>query len=109
MSRQRQGLDSLVRQRGRLWLPVLIALGTLVLGINNHPARASAENGPIDAVGRLLIDDRGVCTAFIIRSLEQQDLPHGQSAAGYENWIVSAGHCVGSKLLFVQRGDRLPD
>lgn len=108
MSRRWQGLDSLHNRRGRLWLPALIALSALILSISSHPTPAGAESGPIDAVGRLFIDDSGVCTAFIVRSTDQQALQHGHSTAVYENWIVSAGHCLGAKLVFVQRGTAYP-
>jgi hypothetical protein len=91
-----------------MWLPVLIAFSPLMLGMSSHLTQASAEIGPVDAVGRLLVEDRGVCTAFIVRSIEKQVLAHGQLVGGYENWIVSAGHCLGSKLVFVQHGVAYP-
>ncbi len=87
---------------------MLIALSALILGISSRPTPASAEIGPLTAVGRLLIDDSGVCTAFIVRSTERQVLQHGQRATVYENWIVSAGHCLGGKLVFLQRGAAYP-
>ncbi len=108
MSQHRQALTDLLRQRGQRGLPVLIALGVLILGISSHPTPANADRGLIDAVGRLSIDDSGVCTAFVVRSVEQQGQRYGHSAAVYENWIVSAGHCVGGKLVFVQRGIAYP-
>lgn len=109
MSRQRQGLDSLLRRRGRLWLPVLITFSALALGPSGHLTQAaSAGVSPIDAVGRLLIDDTGVCTAFLVRSTDQQALQHGHTTAVYENWMVSAGHCLGRKLIFVQHGTAYP-
>ncbi len=87
---------------------MLIALGALILAISGHPTPASADSSLIDAIGRLFIDDSGVCTAFVVRSVEQQGPHHGHSAAVYENWIVSAGHCVGGKLVFMQRGIAYP-
>ncbi|HEY6072808.1 MAG TPA: serine protease, partial [Anaerolineales bacterium] len=58
------------------------------------PVRVTAENTfPVDAVGRLVLNGRHVCTAFTIRSEQVPSLPRSE-APTYRNWLVTAGHCV---------------
>lgn len=48
---------------------------------------------PVDAIGRLVLNGRMVCTAFSIRS-EELPTPPGSETASYRNWLVTAGHCL---------------
>lgn len=87
----------------------LLLLGALALPGIGDLDRAGAGGFPVDAVGRLLVDDDGVCTAFVIRSAERYILDQfGSMVALYENWLVSAGHCIGTKLVFALHGTSYP-
>ncbi len=97
-----------VGNAGYVRLAILLIWGTLALAGAGHLSRATAGEAPVEAIGRLLIDDTGICTAFVIRSVEQQTLNGGRLAAIYENWVVSAGHCLGGKLAFMQRATAYP-
>ena len=73
----------------------------VLAGLALHSGIAPASNFPVDAIGRLSVDDRSVCTAFVIRSIERR-MPDrfGGGAVLFENWIASAGHCFGTDLVF---------
>ncbi len=87
----------------RLWLRLLLILGVLALGVAGQLRHASAADFPIDAVGRLIVDHDGVCTGFVVRSIERQAVsPSGAVVTIYENWLASAGHCIGRDLVFRQ-------
>ena len=87
---------------------VLTVLAVLVL-LSGTPVLvrdAAAQVFPVDAIGRLVVDNEQMCTAFIVRS---EDLRATIRYYGpwngppvYENWIVSAGHCFGRHLVFMQ-------
>ena len=86
--------------RCALILIVLLLWGSVALVRN-----ATAQEFPVDAIGRLVSNERA-CTAFIVRS---QDISatiryyeHGNGLPVYENWIVSAGHCFGQHLVFIR-------
>lgn len=85
----------------------LVALATLAL-IGASPAGAKASDVfPIDAIGKLVVDENRVCTAFIIRSIQRQTREKfGGSIPIFENWLVSAGHCNGQELVFRQGTSR---
>lgn len=100
----RQGLKSQTARNGRGWLRValvFLALGYASVGQIGH---ARAEAFPTDAIGRLIVDDSAVCTAFVARSVERQARsPFREIATVYENWLVSAGHCHGQELVYWDR------
>lgn len=85
----------------------LVALATLAL-VSATPAGTSASDVfPIDAIGKLVVDEDRVCTAFIVRSIERRTRERfGGSIAIFENWLVSAGHCNGQDLVFRQGTSR---
>lgn len=92
----------------RRWTKIVCVLG-LVAIFGSTAGRADvagAESFPTNAVGRLLIDDHRLCTAFLVRSTERRysDRFSG-SMVVYENWLATAGHCLGAKLVF-QQGPR---
>lgn len=91
-------------------LSVLATLAVvLAVAAAGHFSRVGASEFPLDAIGRLFIGDSGMCTAFVIRSLERPGVNRvGQPESSYENWLVSAGHCVGDEMVFVQRSGRYP-
>jgi hypothetical protein len=87
----------------RMWaLGILVLLSAIVLG----PEAAGNEAFPVDAIGRLIVDGTRLCTAFIVRSTPHR-IPErfGAPTIVYENWLATAGHCQGSKLVF-QQGSR---
>ncbi len=92
---------------GRWRLAVSLAAGVLVVTAFGS-GQAGAGDFPVDAIGRLVIDDAGICTAFVVRSIETPVTRSGLAGLGYENWLVSAGHCARQKLMFVQRGTAYP-
>lgn len=72
----------------------------VLAGLALHGQSAPASNFPVDAIGRLIVDDRGSCTAFVIRSIERRTADRfGGGAVLFENWVASAGHCVGTDLV----------
>jgi len=85
----------------RLWTPILLAAIVLTTTPFGDVARANAQGIPVDAVGRLIVDGNRLCTAFVVRSIERRStVPFGIPRVTYENWIVSAGHCFGQRLVF---------
>ncbi len=84
--------------------PFVLVAGILLLltAAVSEPA-IGTEVFPLDAIGRLIIDDARGCTAFVVRSQERQVLTryYGPSSY-YENWIATAGHCFGQQLVFVR-------
>lgn len=86
----------------------LYALGILALliGFVGRSDAVGGETFSTDAVGRLIVDGRRLCTAFLIRSFPRQ-LPYrlGGHSVAYENWLATAGHCHGEQLVF-QQGTR---
>src|SRR3989442_15190680 len=91
--------------------PLLCALGMLVLlsAVVGRPEPVGGETFSTDAVGRLIVDGRRLCTGFVIRSTPRQ-LPYrlGGHTIVYENWLSTAGHCHGEQLTF-QQGTRTYD
>lgn len=92
-------------QAGRRWTKILCVLGVLAL-LTAIVGRTEAADGgafPTDAIGRLIIDGRRICTGFVVRSIARR-VPQqfGGSAIVYENWLAAAGHCHGSRLVFQQ-------
>jgi len=89
-------------------LKLLLIIGLFVLAGGGH-GHASAEVFPLDAIGKLVVDGSGVCTAFVVRSVPRH-VPRriGEPPVVYENWLVSAGHCLGNDLVFWQRGTSYP-
>ncbi len=89
-------------------LKFLLIVGLFVLAGGGH-GHASAEVFPLDAIGKLVVDGSGVCTAFVVRSVPRH-VPSriGEPSVVYENWLVSAGHCLGNDLVFWQRGTSYP-
>ncbi len=89
-------------------LKFLLMVGLFVLAGGGH-GHASAEVFPLDAIGKLVVDGSGVCTAFVVRSVPRH-VPWriGEPSVVYENWVVSAGHCLGNDLVFWQRGTSYP-
>ncbi len=102
---RKQSLRITADRPPRRWQVVLLLLGVLVLASGGQLNPASAGASPVDAVGRLIVDNTGLCTAFVVRSIERQALSRSYGRVTmYENWLVSAGHCLGSKLVFSQQG-----
>lgn len=105
-----RGLASRTYNLRRTWPPLpraLFVLGMLVLlWAIVRTQVAATEVFPVDAIGRLIIDDHRLCTAFIVRSDERRAVidRFGKSAITYENWLATAGHCHGGKLIFQQGG-----
>lgn len=88
------------RARSRLRAACVRAIFVLA-GLTLHSGIAPASNFPVDAIGRLSIDDRSVCTAFVVRSIERRAADRfGGGGVLFENWIASAGHCFGTDLVF---------
>jgi hypothetical protein len=84
---------------------LVVALAALALaGGTPLPVRGvSAQSFPLDAIGRLLVDDTRVCTAFVVRSVERRIATRYYGVTTfYENWIATAGHCFGQELVFAQ-------
>ena len=93
----------------RLWALVLLAAIVLTTTPFGEVARANAQGIPIDAVGRLIVDGNRLCTAFVVRSIERRStVPFGIPRVTYENWIVSAGHCLGQHIVFQFGGTKFP-
>jgi len=83
----------------------LLAALVLVAATLGETTSAGTEGFPVDAVGRLRVESTRLCTAFLFRSVEQRStVPFGIPQVTYENWIATAGHCFGQRLLF-QHGD----
>jgi len=78
----------------------------LLLGALTGRTEAGIDVFPLDAIGRLIIDSTRLCTAFVVRSVPRQ-VPYrlGGSTTVYENWLATAGHCNGGRLIF-QQGSR---
>jgi len=91
------------------WLKFFLMIGAFILTGGGQFGHANAEGFPLDAIGRLVVDGSGVCTAFVVRSIPRQ-VPGGigEPSVVYENWLVSAGHCLGNDLVFWQRGTAYP-
>lgn len=95
--------------RGVAGLAGLLLLSALALTGIGQLGYAGAGGFPIDAVGRLFVNDDGVCTAFVIHSAERYVVDQfGRVVAVYENWLVSASHCIGTKLVFILNGTSHP-
>ena len=101
-----------LRARGRRgWTQILCMFGVLALlgAVVGRTAAADAEPSPTDAVGRLIIDDQRLCTAFIVWSdVRQVSDGFGGRSTVYENWLATAGHCHGGNLVFQHRGQAYP-
>jgi hypothetical protein len=90
---------------GRRWLRTAAVVWTLIGVVGGQAGHASGGDFPTDAIGRLIVDEQAVCTAFIVRSLERHVRTFSREAAViYENWLVSAGHCHGADMVFWHRG-----
>ncbi len=85
----------------------MLALAIIVL----HLAVPTASTGsmfPVDAVGRLIVDGKYLCTAFPVRTEAIPVSPYAaDSAATHRNWLVTAGHCVGKQMVYRQPAMRL--
>lgn len=98
----RQPLPSPRRQR---WTKILCSFLTLILliAVAAQTQGANAEAFPTDAIGRLITDEERQCTAFIMRSEERRVTGRfSGSILVFENWLASAGHCLGRRHVFVQ-------
>jgi hypothetical protein len=75
----------------------------LLVAVVGRSQPVGGETFSTDAVGRLIVDGRRLCTAFVIRSVPRQ-LPYrlGGHTIVYENWLATAGHCHGEQLIFRQ-------
>lgn len=69
------------------------ALVPLMVVYLSMPAAGASTTPPIDAIGRLVLNGKFLCTAFVIRSEQLPALPHSERAT-YRNWLVTAGHCL---------------
>ncbi len=98
-----------VKRTKRLGLLLLVVLGAVAVASVGYPGQVSAGVVPIDAIGRLVIDDIHLCTAFVVASVKRQvPSEFGGAATVYENRLVSAGHCYGQKLIFWQGETQYP-
>jgi len=70
-------------------------------------APLGAQAWPLDAIGRLVVDDAVLCTAFVVRS-EGVAVPTwwGAREVIYRNWLVTAGHCAEGRGRFSFRPAR---
>ncbi|MGH2488062.1 MAG: hypothetical protein ACRDFR_00385, partial [Candidatus Limnocylindria bacterium] len=59
---------------------------------------------PVDAVGRLVVDGRHLCTAFPVRTQAIPFSPYADPdrSPTHRNWLVTAGHCVGRQMMYRQ-------
>lgn len=85
-------------------LVVAFSLGLLLAVPPGVPAAAMF---PVEAVGRLIVDAKYLCTAFPIRSQILPVHPGVETSANYRNWLVTAGHCVGRQMVYHQPPIRL--
>lgn len=87
-----------------IWRAALAMLAALAL--TGTAAASPGQVFPLDAIGRLTADGDRNCTAFVIRSIERRAPgSFGQYEVLYENWIATAGHCLGRDIIF-QLGSR---
>lgn len=91
-------------QKGSTAFVIVLAVAFILAGA---PAglilEVSAEVFPLDAIGRLIIDDDGQCTAFVIRSSQIAWSPaYRERPTMFENWLATAGHCLGQDMVFQQ-------
>lgn len=98
------GRRRLPPQGERRWVAILLALAMLALGsvTVGRAGTAGAEQFPTDAIGRLIIDGERLCTAFLVHSVDRRftDRFGSGPTVMYENWIATAGHCLGGALVF---------
>lgn len=85
----------------------MFALAIIVL----HLAVPTASTGnmfPVDAVGRLVVDGKHLCTAFPVRTEAIPFSPHADPdrSPTHRNWLVTAGHCVGRQMVYRQPARR---
>ena len=102
--RSSQGNRQLLPRGERRWTRMVFVLSMLALvSTVGRAGEVAAEQFPTDAIGRLIVEDNRLCTAFIVRSVERHVVERfGGSSSVYENWLATAGHCFGSKLVFQQ-------
>lgn len=82
---------------------IILTAVALVTSMPGHVRGASTDFFPLDAIGRLIVDNHRVCTAFIVLSVKRSSRePRGGRVTIYENWLASAGHCNGQDLVFRQ-------
>ena len=81
----------------------ILALAIFVLHLA-VPTASTGNTFPVDAVGRLVVDGKHLCTAFPVRTEVIPFNPHADAdrAATHRNWLVTAGHCVGRQMVYRQ-------
>jgi len=72
--------------------PAALLVALLAAGMPS-PEAGAAGVLPVEAIGRLFVNGRFVCTAFVIRS-ERVATVDGEERPTYRNRVVTAGHCV---------------
>jgi hypothetical protein len=81
---------------------VLIVLAAVLsVAAVQVPAGTAAGAFPTETIGRLVVNGRFVCTAFLIRSEETASSIESEQTI-YRNWLVTAGHCVEQSLFDTQ-------
>lgn len=93
--------------RGILRGSALLLLAFAIMAtVPQHMARAAGpESSILSAIGRLVVDDSRMCTGFVVRSIRRQFASgYNSPVVVYENWLATAGHCRGEKMIFRQGG-----
>lgn len=85
----------------------IVGVLTLVGAALGSLGEARADVFPLDAIGKLIVDDDRLCTAFVVRSIERHSTGSpGRVTVVHENWLATAGHCLGQTLIYQQGNTR---
>lgn len=85
-----------------LVLAIILAHASAPAAATGNALSSSGNTVPVEAIGRLVVDGKFLCTAFPVRTQVIPADPGSNNGATHRNWLVTAGHCLGNQMVYRQ-------
>lgn len=83
-------------------LAIIVAHASAPTAAMGNAVSSPGNTVPVEAIGRLVVDGKFLCTAFPVRTQAIPVDPRANNGATHRNWLVTAGHCLGRQMVYRQ-------